>query len=255
MAAVRPKRPTQVAGLHFFNPVHRMELVEVVRRPTPVNHRTSDATIARLVAFVRALGKTPIVTSDSPGFLVNRVLFPYFGEAVLMVAEGYDVAKMDKQVRRFGMPMGPLQLLDQVGLDVALHVAKSLEGILPGVAPVVEQLSEWSTTVTLARNRDSDSITTRKANAVDAAAVAGRRTESRASRLGNDFLDDGLTSIQRRLVYPMLAEAIRCHEEGSCQGSLGDRFGDGSGHRIRSASRRTACTSSMQSACDQCWEI
>ena len=68
---------------------------------------------------------TPI-TSDSPGFLVNRVLFPYLGEAVLMVAEGYDVATMDKQVRRFGMPMGPLQLLDQVGLDVALHVAAVL---------------------------------------------------------------------------------------------------------------------------------
>jgi 3-hydroxyacyl-CoA dehydrogenase/enoyl-CoA hydratase/3-hydroxybutyryl-CoA epimerase len=80
--ATATQRPGKVAGLHFFNPVHRMELVEVVRAA-----ETDDETIARLVSLVRALGKTPIVTSDSPGFLVNRVLFPYLGEAVLMVGE------------------------------------------------------------------------------------------------------------------------------------------------------------------------
>src|SRR5690606_7271970 len=128
-------RPEQVAGLHFFNPVHKMELVEVVRAAG-----TSDATVARLVGFVRALGKTPVVTADVPGFLVNRVLFPYLGEAVVMVAQGHDVSRLDKAIRRFGMPMGPLELLDQVGLDIALHVAQSLASVLAGVAPVVDQL-------------------------------------------------------------------------------------------------------------------
>ena len=107
-------RKTQVAGLHFFNPVHRMELVEVVR-----GQATTEQTIHQLVSFVKALGKTPIVTTDTPGFLVNRVLFPYLGEAVRMVQEGMSPQRIDRQIRRFGMPMGPLELLDQVGLDVA----------------------------------------------------------------------------------------------------------------------------------------
>ncbi len=207
-------RPTQVAGLHFFNPVHRMELVEVVRASDARDIAgSSDATIARLVAFVKALGKTPVVTTDSPGFLVNRVLFPYLGEAVLMVAAGHDVAKMDKEVRRFGMPMGPLQLLDQVGIDVALHVATSLEGILPGVAPVIHQLSEMVDHGHVGKKSGFGFYHYKKGKRGRVAALPGNRTNFAPAGLGNDFLDDGLTSIQRRLVYPMLAEAIRCHQE------------------------------------------
>jgi 3-hydroxyacyl-CoA dehydrogenase/enoyl-CoA hydratase/carnithine racemase len=202
-------RPAQVAGLHFFNPVHRMELVEVVRAS-----QTDDATITRLVAFVKALGKTPIVTSDSPGFLVNRVLFPYLGEAVLMVAEGYDVAKIDKQVRRFGMPMGPLQLLDQVGLDVALHVASSLDNILPGVAPVVKQLAAMVEAGHLGKKQKLGFYEYRKGKRAGVAQLPFVDTGSKPAKLECEFLDDGLTLIQRRLVYPMLAEAVRCHEEG-----------------------------------------
>ena len=202
-------RPTQVAGLHFFNPVHRMELVEVVRAS-----QTDDATITRLVGFVKALGKTPIVTSDSPGFLVNRVLFPYLGEAVLMVAEGYDVAKMDKQVRRFGMPMGPLELLDQVGLDVALHVASSLKNILPGVAPVVKQLAAMVEHGHLGKKQKLGFYEYSKGKRGDVAGLPFIDAESTPAKPECDFLDDGLTLIQRRLVYPMLAEAVRCHEEG-----------------------------------------
>ena len=100
MGAGLSKR-NQVAGLHFFNPVQRMDLVEVVR-----TEATDSETMDRLVAFVNKLGKTPIVTSDKPGFLVNRVLFPYLGEAVRMVSEGYDVANLDRQMRQFGMPRG-----------------------------------------------------------------------------------------------------------------------------------------------------
>ena len=99
---------------------------------------TSDRTIHQLVSFVKALGKTPIVTSDTPGFLVNRVLFPYLGEAIRMMQEGANPQIVDSEIRRFGMPMGPLELLDQVGLDIAYHVASSLKQVLPETEAVVD---------------------------------------------------------------------------------------------------------------------
>jgi 3-hydroxyacyl-CoA dehydrogenase/enoyl-CoA hydratase/3-hydroxybutyryl-CoA epimerase len=195
-------RPEKFGGLHFFNPVHRMELVEVVR-----GDKTDAETVARLVSFVRTLGKTPIVTSDSPGFLVNRVLFPYLGEAVLMVCEGIDVATIDKQLRRFGMPMGPLELLDQVGLDVAQHVASSLTSILRGLETVPETLSKMVDSGQLGK----------KSNAGFYEYTKGKKgkplSNGDVSVDGGEFADDGLTAIQRRLVYPMLMESIRCLEE------------------------------------------
>jgi 3-hydroxyacyl-CoA dehydrogenase / enoyl-CoA hydratase / 3-hydroxybutyryl-CoA epimerase len=113
--------PERVAGLHFFNPVHKMPLVEVARAPA-----TDDRTAAELTAWAIALGKTPVLVNDSPGFVVNRVLMPYLNEVVLLVAEGLKIDQVDHVMRRFGMPMGPLELLDQIGLDVAAHVASSL---------------------------------------------------------------------------------------------------------------------------------
>lgn len=201
------RRRERVAGLHFFNPVHRMELVEVVRAAN-----TDERSIARLVAFVRALGKTPIVTSDSPGFLVNRVLFPYLGEAVLMVGEGYDVAKIDKEIKRFGMPMGPLELLDQVGLDVGLHVSRSLGDVLPGVAAVAEQLSVMVDRQHLGKKTGAGFY--RYKNGKRGDPVTQIVSKTRVSEVDDaQFTDDGLTMTQRRLVYPMIAEAIRCLDE------------------------------------------
>lgn len=113
--------PGRVYGLHFFNPVHRMPLVEVVR-PT----HAADRTLATLIDFAKKLGKTPVVTADRPGFVVNRILFPYLDEAVRLAREGLDTLEIDRAITRFGMPMGPLELLDTVGLDVAAHVAESL---------------------------------------------------------------------------------------------------------------------------------
>jgi 3-hydroxyacyl-CoA dehydrogenase/enoyl-CoA hydratase/3-hydroxybutyryl-CoA epimerase len=121
------KDPARVAGLHFFNPVHKMPLVEVAR--TPANE---DRAVALLARWAAALGKTPVVVQDSPGFVVNRVLMPYLNEAVLLVGEGMKVAGLDRLMRRFGMPMGPLELLDQVGLDVAAHVVESMGPSLAG---------------------------------------------------------------------------------------------------------------------------
>jgi 3-hydroxyacyl-CoA dehydrogenase/enoyl-CoA hydratase/3-hydroxybutyryl-CoA epimerase len=203
--ATAVSRPSHFGGLHFFNPVHRMELVEVVQ-----GKETSAATVARLVAFVRALGKTPIVTADSPGFLVNRVLFPYLGEAVLMVREGYDVAKIDKELRRFGMPMGPLELLDQVGLDVALHVAGSLSEVLDGVQPVVEMLQEMVDDGKLGKKAEAGFYRYGKGHRGEVIEMAINRQPKTGPEV---FRGDAMTPIQRRLVYPMLIEAIKCHEE------------------------------------------
>jgi 3-hydroxyacyl-CoA dehydrogenase / enoyl-CoA hydratase / 3-hydroxybutyryl-CoA epimerase len=118
--------PERVIGIHFFNPVHRMQLVELVRGP-----RTSDATLATALQFVKALGKLPVIVNDSPGFLVNRILIPALVEAVNLVAAGHSPAAIDQALLDFGMPMGPLRLADEVGLDVALHVATDLAARLP----------------------------------------------------------------------------------------------------------------------------
>ena len=110
------KRPENFCGMHFFNPVHRMPLVEVIR-----GEKTSDAAVAATVAYARAMGKTPIVVNDCPGFLVNRVLFPYFGGFSMLVEQGADFQHVDKVMEKFGWPMGPAYLLDVVGMDTAVH--------------------------------------------------------------------------------------------------------------------------------------
>lgn len=118
--------PGRLLGLHFFNPVHRMKLVEVVR-----TDHTSDESLATAVAFVRSLGKLPVVVRDSPGFLVNRILLPYLVEAANLFDQGGDPEEIDAAMLDFGMPMGPLRLLDEVGLDVARHVATTLAEAFP----------------------------------------------------------------------------------------------------------------------------
>jgi 3-hydroxyacyl-CoA dehydrogenase / enoyl-CoA hydratase / 3-hydroxybutyryl-CoA epimerase len=113
--------PERIGGLHFFNPVHKMPLVEVVRGPA-----TSEKSIATLSALAALLGKTPVTVGDGPGFVVNRILMPYLNEAVVSLQECLRIKDIDAIMRRFGMPMGPLELLDQIGLDVAAHVAQSI---------------------------------------------------------------------------------------------------------------------------------
>ena len=110
------QRPQNFCGMHFFNPVHRMPLVEVIR-----GAQSSDAAIATTVAYAQAMGKTPIVVNDCPGFLVNRVLFPYFGGFAGLVRDGIDFQRIDQVMEKFGWPMGPAYLLDVVGMDTAVH--------------------------------------------------------------------------------------------------------------------------------------
>ncbi|GAB2190605.1 fatty acid oxidation complex subunit alpha FadB [Sessilibacter sp. MAH1] len=110
------EKPENFCGMHFFNPVHKMPLVEVIR-----GEKTSEATIAKTVAYAKAMGKTPIVVNDCPGFLVNRVLFPYFGGFSQLISDGANFQQVDKVMEKFGWPMGPAYLLDVVGMDTAYH--------------------------------------------------------------------------------------------------------------------------------------
>lgn len=113
------KRPENFCGMHFFNPVHAMPLVEVIR-----GSKTSDAAIARTVAYANAMGKKAVVVKNCPGFLVNRVLFPYFAGFSMLVRDGADFQQIDKVMEKWGWPMGPAYLLDVVGLDTAVHAGK-----------------------------------------------------------------------------------------------------------------------------------
>ena len=115
------ERPERFAGMHFFNPVHRMPLVEVIR-----GEDSSDEAVATVFALARKLDKTPIIVKDGPGFVVNRVLTPYLNEAGYLLAEGGSIAEIDAALVAFGMPMGPLRLLDEVGLDIARHAGQTM---------------------------------------------------------------------------------------------------------------------------------
>ena len=129
--------PERVIGLHFFNPVHRMPLVEIITLP-----ETSPDVLATVVSFVQKLGKTPVVVKDSPGFLVNRILVPYLMEAVRLHEGGIPVKDIDEAMLEFGMPMGPMRLLDEIGLDVAAHVAKTLASAFPDRFPHTDALDK-----------------------------------------------------------------------------------------------------------------
>ncbi|QYX56885.1 enoyl-CoA hydratase/isomerase family protein [Roseovarius sp. SCSIO 43702] len=126
------KRPKKFAGLHFFNPVSKMQLVEVV-----AHDGTEKKVIDRLAAFCGAIDRLPARVRDYPGFLVNRALTPYLMEAMVLMDEGVDKEVIDKAAMDFGMPMGPIALADQVGLDICLHVAESLRETLEKPMPEI----------------------------------------------------------------------------------------------------------------------
>ena len=125
--------------MHFFNPVNRMPLVEVIR-----GKKTSDEAVATVFALAKAMGKVPVSCNDGPGFLVNRLLMPYMNEAAYLLLEGVPVEAVDKAMLAFGMPMGPVRLMDEVGLDVAYHVGTYLESKFPDRmkgAPLLKSIS------------------------------------------------------------------------------------------------------------------
>lgn len=120
------QRPQNFLGMHFFNPVYAMPLVEVIR-----GEQTSDEAVARTVAYANTMGKKAIVVNDCPGFLVNRVLFPYFAGFVQLVKEGADFQQIDSVMEKWGWPMGPAYLCDVVGIDTCVHAANVLADSFP----------------------------------------------------------------------------------------------------------------------------
>jgi 3-hydroxyacyl-CoA dehydrogenase/enoyl-CoA hydratase/3-hydroxybutyryl-CoA epimerase/3-hydroxyacyl-CoA dehydrogenase/enoyl-CoA hydratase/3-hydroxybutyryl-CoA epimerase/enoyl-CoA isomerase len=120
------QHPERFCGIHFFNPVRRMKLVEIIR-----GEQTSDATLATAVAYARQIGKFAIVVKDSPGFLVNRLLSPYLNASLSLIHDGVNIRDIDKAALKFGMPIGPIALYDMVGLDTAFHAGKTMYDAFP----------------------------------------------------------------------------------------------------------------------------
>src|SRR5690606_28480994 len=116
------KDASRFAGLHFFNPVHKMPLVEIIRHPN-----VSEKTIDSLYKWCLKVKKTPVVVNDGPGFLVNRILAPFLNEAAYLLQEGVSIEELDRAVLNFGMPMGPCRLMDEIGIDVCEHVGVIME--------------------------------------------------------------------------------------------------------------------------------
>lgn len=119
-------RPEQFCGIHFFNPVRKMKLVEVIR-----GAKTSDATVATAVAYAKQISKMPIVVNDGPGFLVNRLLLPYLNESLELLLEGAEIDKIERAAVKFGMPLGPISLFDMVGIDTAMYAGRVMWEAFP----------------------------------------------------------------------------------------------------------------------------
>lgn len=130
-------RPQRLVGLHFFNPVPQMPLVEVIHAAM-----SDPAAVQTATAFTRKLSKLPVLCRSAPGFIVNRVLMPYLHEAMHAAQQGVPIASIDEAAVAFGMPMGPIELADVVGLDVAMHVGEIIAGDLGRPAPNLSRLRE-----------------------------------------------------------------------------------------------------------------
>lgn len=198
------EKPELFAGMHFFNPVDRMPLVEIIR-----GAQTSDETIATVYAVARKLEKTPVIVGDGAGFLVNRILAPYLNEAGWLVSEGVAIEDIDSALVDFGMPMGPVRLLDEVGLDVARHAGQSMFaafGDRMKPAPTMEALQKTKRLgkkggVGFYKYEDG------KEAGVDESVYGEIGTKARGTKLGRE-------EITRRAVYVMINEAARILEDG-----------------------------------------
>ncbi|HEV3083753.1 MAG TPA: 3-hydroxyacyl-CoA dehydrogenase NAD-binding domain-containing protein [Gemmataceae bacterium] len=204
MAKAWPK-PENFAGMHFFNPVDRMQLVEVIR-----GEKTSDATTATLVALAKRIGKTPIVVRDCPGFLVNRILFPYINESLVLLEEGASPRAIDKGATAFGMPMGPITLNDLVGLDTSLYAGQVVNTAFADRAKTTRILDELVAAKRLGQKSGAGFYSYAKGlRGADDPALNAILEKVRTGRR-----EIGLEEITDRLFLPMLVEASRVLSEG-----------------------------------------
>ncbi|CAI3790515.1 fatty acid oxidation complex subunit alpha FadB [Rheinheimera sp. MM224] len=210
--AANLKDPSRFCGMHFFNPVHQMPLVEVIR-----GKDTSEETVAAVVAYAARMGKSPIVVNDCPGFYVNRVLFPYFAGFSKLVLDGADFAKVDKVMEKtFGWPMGPAYLLDVVGLDTAFHCTDVMAAGFPTRMGKVEndpvalmyqaqRYGQKNGVGFYAYSKDAKGKPKKDSDAVSYDLLA------KAGASGVEFSADDIIA---RCMVPMINEVIRCLEEG-----------------------------------------
>jgi 3-hydroxyacyl-CoA dehydrogenase/enoyl-CoA hydratase/3-hydroxybutyryl-CoA epimerase/enoyl-CoA isomerase len=206
------KKPARFCGMHFFNPVHKMPLVEIIR-----GEDTSEDTISTVVAATLAMGKTPIVVNDCPGFLVNRVLFPYFAGFSKLVMDGADFVAVDKVMEKvFGWPMGPAYLLDVVGMDTADHASSVMAD---GIPQRMQKIENDPVTLLYKANRLGQkngkgfynfSVDKRGRPAKAAAPEAYELFTPHCAEKREFDADE----IIARVMVPMANEAIRCLEEG-----------------------------------------
>lgn len=208
--AERLERPERFAGLHFFNPVRKMPLIEVIR-----GAETSDATIDRLVAYSKRLGKTPVVVNDGPGFLVNRLLLPYMNEAALLAEEGVPIKKIDRAAKAFGMPMGPLELHDVVGLDTCLHAGRVMHAAFGDrIAPAgaIDRLVDAGRLGQKSGGGFYDWKPGKAGKPPKGSPSA--HAETLAKTAGDGQPAERIASLEDRLLLPMLIEATRALEDG-----------------------------------------
>jgi 3-hydroxyacyl-CoA dehydrogenase/enoyl-CoA hydratase/carnithine racemase len=199
------KNPERFCGLHFFNPVRRMKLVEVIR-----GAKTSDETVATAVAFAKRIGKMPIVIGDGPGFLVNRLLFPYMNEAIELLCDGASIKEIDRAATAFGMPMGPVTLYDLVGLDTAVYAGMVMYQAFPDrvvASPLVPALVKQGR-LGQKSGKGFFSYENKKGRAEEDPAALKLIAQYRRGE--RKFSRDEMTN---RLFLPMLLEATRMLEE------------------------------------------
>jgi 3-hydroxyacyl-CoA dehydrogenase / enoyl-CoA hydratase / 3-hydroxybutyryl-CoA epimerase len=191
--------PECVIGLHFFNPVSRMKLIEVV-----VAEETGKETRERALAFARQIGKLPVVVRDSPGFLVNRVLFPYLLDAAQLFENGVDADKIDSALVKWGLPMGPLRLIDEIGVDVTVDIANTLEKAYGKRDRAPEILNKMLSAKMLGRKSGGGFYKYEGKQQTPSDSLA----QWRKSQSANDNVD-----LANRLMFLMVNEAARCVEE------------------------------------------
>ena len=184
------QQPERLVGLHFFNPVALMPLVEIVK-----GENTSDDALAKAAAFTRHIDRLPLYVKSSPGFLVNRILMPYLIEAVQLLSEGVTPEAIDKAAKDFGMPMGPVELADTVGLDICLSVAGILSKALG--FEISKNLEEIVAKGTLGKKTGKGFYRWKN----------GRPVKSKEAAMGDQ------KQIQERLILRLVNESMACLSE------------------------------------------